>query len=60
LLVFAPWAKAQSDSNITNPIALKNLSLEELSQIEVTTPSKLALTIDAPEEVRGADESRCN
>lgn len=33
-------APAQNSAASTNPIALKKLSLEELSQIEVTTPSK--------------------
>ena len=62
LLIFAPWSKAQSDSNITNPIALKNLSLEELSQIEVTTPSKTPVaafrTPDAIYVITGEDIRR--
>ena len=33
-------APTQGDGVDTSPAALKNLSLEELSQIEVTTPSK--------------------
>jgi len=62
LLIFAPWSKAQGDSNITNPIALKNLSLEELSQIEVTTPSKTPVaafrTPDAIYVITGEDIRR--
>ena len=43
LLLAMPVLKGdtpQSDSSQTGPAALKKLSLEELSQIEVTTPSK--------------------
>lgn len=44
-LAFAAMPRAGADENrlssqATNPEALKNLSLEQLSQIEVTTPSK--------------------
>ena len=57
-----PLAKAQSDANATTPAALKNLSLEELSQIEVTTPSKTPVaafrTPDAISVITGEDIRR--
>src|ERR1019366_3578630 len=37
---FCPVGEGQCDANAATPTTLKNLSLEELSQIEVTTPSK--------------------
>ena len=40
LTVMTLGADPQSNSVDRGPAALKNLSLEELSQIEVTTPSK--------------------
>jgi iron complex outermembrane receptor protein len=42
LLPFLPWfgSAAWADSEQADPVTLKNLSLQELSQIEVTTPSK--------------------
>src|SRR6202050_1352092 len=44
LFALTPWVKAdappQTSPDQSTPAALKNLSLEELSQIEVTTPSK--------------------
>ncbi len=39
LLVFASFGLSDSSAQ-TSPDSLKNLSLEDLSQIEVTTPSK--------------------
>lgn len=38
--VFSAFSITQGSLNPDNPTSLKNLSLEELSQIEVTTPSK--------------------
>lgn len=40
ILVFGPIAKADTPQEQADPLALKKLSLEELSQLEVTTPSK--------------------
>jgi outer membrane receptor for ferric coprogen and ferric-rhodotorulic acid len=61
-VIFVPLAKAQSDVNATTPAVLKNLSLEELSQIEVTTPSKAPVaafrTPDAIYVITGEDIRR--
>jgi iron complex outermembrane receptor protein len=54
-------APPQNDSGQAGPVALKNLSLEQLSQIEVTTPSKepqqafrspVAIFVITSEEIR--------
>lgn len=62
LVILVPLARAQSDTNPTSPAALKNLSLEELSQIEVTTPSKAPVaafrTPDAVYVITGEDIRR--
>ena len=39
-LFLSRWRRPKATLTQTSPTALKNLSLEELSQIEVTTPSK--------------------
>ncbi len=39
-----PPARSQDDARAADPAKLKNLSLEELSRIEVTTPSKEPVT----------------
>ena len=61
-LILSSLGKAQSDANTTTPTALKNLSLEELSQIEVTTPSKTPVaafrTPDAIYVITGEDIRR--
>jgi hypothetical protein len=41
LLFFLRDAKGDTPQAVTGPASLKNLSLEELSQIDVTTPTKL-------------------